>query len=127
MFIETSNEEEKPTLLQKLYLSKDSEDLVTNTVYNLCFFLGISQSSSLKGDLHDEKMMICAFLARVMHGKQLGKLSQSEAELGPPPCTPFYICIVISVQQYCLEPAVYLLIYKAICYSSLVFHTETCM
>ncbi|XP_045922348.1 telomeric repeat-binding factor 1 [Micropterus dolomieu] len=32
---------------------------------------GISQSSSLKGDLHDEKMMICAFLARVMHGKQL--------------------------------------------------------
>ncbi|XP_044033185.1 telomeric repeat-binding factor 1 [Siniperca chuatsi] len=31
----------------------------------------ISQSPSLKGDLYDEKTMICAFLARVMHGKQL--------------------------------------------------------
>lgn len=31
----------------------------------------VYQSSSLKKELHDEKMMICAFLARVMHGKQL--------------------------------------------------------
>lgn len=41
----------------------------------------MSQSSSLKGKIYAEKRLICAFLARVMHGKQLGKLSQSEAEL----------------------------------------------
>lgn len=38
--------------------------------------LGISQSPSLKGE-YAEKILISAFLARVMHGKQLGKLSQS--------------------------------------------------
>ncbi|XP_029978959.1 telomeric repeat-binding factor 1 isoform X2 [Sphaeramia orbicularis] len=31
----------------------------------------ISQSPALKGNLHNEKVMICGFLARVMHGKQL--------------------------------------------------------
>lgn len=98
--------------------------------------LGISQIPALKGELHSEKIMICAFLARVMHGKQLGKLSQSEAELGLPLIHLSTPAHVISLQQCYLgafEGKLVLLavseqqqlgIIKAICYSNLVIHTK---
>ena len=54
----------------------------------VCPFPAISQSPSLKGKRNATKTMICAFLARVMHGKQLGKLLQSEAELSLPVVHP---------------------------------------
>lgn len=38
----------------------------------LCVFVGISQSPSVKGE-HAPKVIIAAFLARIMHGKELGK------------------------------------------------------
>ncbi|XP_023272836.1 telomeric repeat-binding factor 1 [Seriola lalandi dorsalis] len=37
----------------------------------LSVFEAVSQNLSLKGDCYDEKILITAFLARVMHGKQL--------------------------------------------------------
>lgn len=57
---------------------------MANTVCEFVTFVfsAICQSPSFKGDLHDEKMMIIAFLSRVMHGKQLGKLLQQGTELG---------------------------------------------
>lgn len=53
--------------------------------------LGISQIPALKGELHSEKIMISAFLARVMHGKQLGKLLV-RCWIGPPSYRSFYAC-----------------------------------
>ncbi|XP_041817359.1 telomeric repeat-binding factor 1 isoform X2 [Chelmon rostratus] len=41
------------------------------------------QGSSLKGEVHDEKMMISAFLARVMHGKQLDVQFEEDARVMP--------------------------------------------
>ncbi|XP_031138016.1 telomeric repeat-binding factor 1 isoform X2 [Sander lucioperca] len=49
----------------------------------LLTFQAISQTPSLKGDLHDEKKMICAFLARVMHGKQLDVLFEEDDHVMP--------------------------------------------
>ncbi|XP_047424844.1 telomeric repeat-binding factor 1 [Mugil cephalus] len=43
----------------------------------------ISQSASLKGKDHNEKTMICAFLARVMHGKQLDVLFEEDESVMP--------------------------------------------
>ncbi|XP_029314066.1 telomeric repeat-binding factor 1 [Cottoperca gobio] len=39
--------------------------------------------SSVKGEVHDEKTMICAFLARVMHGKQLDVLFEEDTHVMP--------------------------------------------
>ncbi|XP_076617660.1 telomeric repeat-binding factor 1 [Chaetodon auriga] len=41
------------------------------------------QGSSLKGQLHDEKMMISAFLARVLHGKQLDVQFEEDTRVMP--------------------------------------------
>ncbi|XP_078136385.1 telomeric repeat-binding factor 1 [Sander vitreus] len=49
----------------------------------LLTFQAISQTPSLKGDLHDEKKMICSFLARVMHGKQLDVLFEEDDHVMP--------------------------------------------
>lgn len=43
----------------------------------------------MKGQPYEEKIMICAFLARVIHGKHLGTSLQSQAEIMPLSCTPF--------------------------------------
>ncbi|KAM7369956.1 hypothetical protein PAMP_011244 [Pampus punctatissimus] len=43
----------------------------------------ISQSPSHRRDPHDEKTMICAFLARVMHGKQLDVLFEDDNGVMP--------------------------------------------
>lgn len=48
----------------------------------LCFFSAICQSPSLTVDVLEEKIMIINFLARVMHGKQLGKLLQQGTKIG---------------------------------------------
>lgn len=61
---------------------ENSLSLFCEFVY-VSFFKAMCQGSSLKGEVHDEKMMISAFLARVMHGKQLGKL-HSQKQLRPP-------------------------------------------
>eukprot|EP00064_Thunnus_orientalis_P002146 superscaffoldBa00000149_g2153 len=46
-------------------------------------FTAICQSVSLKGDLCDEKTVICAFLARVMHGKQLDVVFEEDDSVMP--------------------------------------------
>ncbi|XP_042366463.1 telomeric repeat-binding factor 1 [Plectropomus leopardus] len=46
-------------------------------------FEAISKSSSLKVKLHDEKTIICAFLARVMHGKQLDVFFEEDDHVTP--------------------------------------------
>ncbi|XP_033494261.1 telomeric repeat-binding factor 1 [Epinephelus lanceolatus] len=43
----------------------------------------LCQSSSLKGNLHNEKTLICAFLARVMHGKELDILFEEDDHVMP--------------------------------------------
>lgn len=43
----------------------------------------MSQDECLKGAAHKDKILICAFLARVMHGKELGKFLQIEVEINP--------------------------------------------
>ncbi|XP_067434060.1 telomeric repeat-binding factor 1 [Thunnus thynnus] len=49
----------------------------------LSTFKAICQSVSLKGDLCDEKTVICAFLARVMHGKQLDVVFEEDDSVMP--------------------------------------------
>ncbi|CAK6972333.1 telomeric repeat-binding factor 1 [Scomber scombrus] len=49
----------------------------------LSAFKAIPQSLSHKGHLHNEKTLICAFLARVMHGKQLDVLFDKDDSVMP--------------------------------------------
>ncbi|XP_051266306.1 telomeric repeat-binding factor 1 [Dicentrarchus labrax] len=49
----------------------------------LSTFETIYQCSSLKGRLHNEKAMICAFLARVVHGKKLDVLFEEDSCVMP--------------------------------------------
>ncbi|KAM9337391.1 telomeric repeat-binding factor 1 [Symphorus nematophorus] len=49
----------------------------------LSTFEATSQSPSLKGKRNTKKMMICAFLARVMHGKQLDVQFEEDARVMP--------------------------------------------
>ncbi|KAA8580807.1 hypothetical protein FQN60_013765, partial [Etheostoma spectabile] len=49
----------------------------------LLTFQAISKSPSLNRDLHNEKTMICAFLVRVMHGKQLNVLFEEDDHVMP--------------------------------------------
>ncbi|XP_072234867.1 telomeric repeat-binding factor 1 [Leuresthes tenuis] len=46
-------------------------------------FETISQRPSLRGNSHEEKTLICAFLARVMHGKQLDVLFEEDESVMP--------------------------------------------
>ncbi|KAM6900542.1 telomeric repeat-binding factor 1 [Xenentodon cancila] len=46
-------------------------------------FQAISQSSSLKGNVHNDKILICAMLARVMHGKELDVLFEEDESVMP--------------------------------------------
>ncbi|KAM4533695.1 telomeric repeat-binding factor 1 [Odontesthes bonariensis] len=46
-------------------------------------FETISQRTSLRGNSHEEKTLICAFLARVMHGKQLDVLFEEDESVMP--------------------------------------------
>ncbi|XP_056869310.1 telomeric repeat-binding factor 1 [Takifugu flavidus] len=48
----------------------------------LATFEGISQSPSVKGE-QSKKLLICAFLARIMHGKQLDVQFEDEAKVMP--------------------------------------------
>ncbi|XP_071341433.1 telomeric repeat-binding factor 1 [Trachinotus anak] len=50
---------------------------------SLSVFEAITQNLSLKGDRYDEKTMICAFLARVMHGKQLDIMFEEDEHVMP--------------------------------------------
>ncbi|XP_008297590.1 telomeric repeat-binding factor 1 [Stegastes partitus] len=43
----------------------------------------ITESTSLNGQLHKEKTLICAFLARVMHGKQLDVIFEEDNSVMP--------------------------------------------
>ncbi|XP_061569500.1 telomeric repeat-binding factor 1 [Cololabis saira] len=49
----------------------------------LSAFQAISQTSSLKGNVHNDKMLICALLARVMHGKELDVLFEEDDSVMP--------------------------------------------
>ncbi|XP_034428642.1 telomeric repeat-binding factor 1 [Hippoglossus hippoglossus] len=49
----------------------------------LSVFEAISKSPALKEDVYSEKILICAFLARVMHGKQLDVLFEEDQGVMP--------------------------------------------
>ncbi|MEQ2239089.1 hypothetical protein ILYODFUR_000973 [Ilyodon furcidens] len=49
----------------------------------LSVFQALSQCKSLKAAAHTEKSLICAFLARVMHGKQLDVLFEEDESVMP--------------------------------------------
>ncbi|XP_073344730.1 telomeric repeat-binding factor 1 [Pagrus major] len=49
----------------------------------LSAFEAISQSPSVRGQLHEEKIMMCAFLARVIHGKHLGVQFEEDTHVMP--------------------------------------------
>ncbi|XP_005797976.1 telomeric repeat-binding factor 1 [Xiphophorus maculatus] len=49
----------------------------------LSVFEALFQSKSLKADAHNEKSLICAFLARVMHGKHLDVLFEKDEHVMP--------------------------------------------
>ncbi|KAM8730866.1 telomeric repeat-binding factor 1 [Acanthopagrus schlegelii] len=49
----------------------------------LSAFEALSQSPAIKGTLHEEKIMICAFLARVIHGKHLDVQFEEDAHVMP--------------------------------------------
>ncbi|CAG5895901.1 unnamed protein product [Menidia menidia] len=49
----------------------------------LKIFEAISQSKSLKRNCHKEKILLCAFLARVMHGKQLDVVFEEDESVMP--------------------------------------------
>ncbi|KAM6971532.1 telomeric repeat-binding factor 1 [Tautogolabrus adspersus] len=62
------------------YFKEDKLDKFNET---LSSFEAICQSPSLKEAIDDEKMMICAFLARVMHGKQLDVMFEEDDRVMP--------------------------------------------
>ncbi|XP_034562621.1 telomeric repeat-binding factor 1 [Notolabrus celidotus] len=62
------------------HFKENREDAFDET---LSSFEAVSQSPSLKGSTDDKKVLICAFLARVVHGKQLDVQYEKDRRVMP--------------------------------------------
>ncbi|KAG7225091.1 hypothetical protein INR49_014547 [Caranx melampygus] len=73
-------------MLDFLFLSlcrRFKEDKFDEFNETLSVFEAISQNMRVEGDRHSEKTMICAFLARVMHGKMLDIMFEEDESVMP--------------------------------------------
>lgn len=61
-----------------LHIGKEKKDAPC-LIYE-CFSSAVAQDQSFQGAVHKEKLFICAFLTRVLYGKELGKFLQTEVE-----------------------------------------------